>query len=153
MLFDLIMISKIIIMKYIIVLAFVILFIGCNTTREIPDDRYQQPYDTYGYNYSDPYYTPGYDYNYRERVYYDNNYYGSRNRHRQYRYDTRQPQYRYQQQQPQYKAVPPRIQPRNRVLPRIIEPRVVQPRDKRYPDGTIRKADGEIIHPGQRDRN
>ncbi len=148
------MISKIVKMKHIIVPAFVLLFIGCNTTREIPDDRYQPPYNTYGYNYFDPFYSP-YDYNYRERLYYNNYYYGSRNRRRYYRSDNRQPQYYYQQrqpqyrnqQQPQYKVVQPRVQSQ------IIKPGVVQPRDKRYPDGTIRKADGEIIHPGQRNRN
>ena len=126
-------------MKYIIGLAFLMFFIGCTTTREFPDDRYQPAYPrTYGY--SDPYYSPIYDYSYRDRVYYDNNYNGRR---RQYRNS----EYRRYQQQPQYRVVEPRVQ-------RQVEPRVVQqPRDKVYPDGTIKKADGQIIHPGQRDRN
>ena len=135
-------------MKYIIGFAFVLFFIGCTTTREFPDDRYQPVYEPvyqpYGYYSVDPYYNPAYDYSYRDRVIYDNTY---RNRHRAYRYDTRQPQYRYEQQ-PRYRVIEPRVQERQ-----VIQPRVVQPRDKVYPDGTIKKADGTIIHPGQQDRN
>ena len=139
-------------MKYIIGLAFVLIFIGCSTTREFPEDRYQPASQPYGYYNTDPFYTPAYGYapayDYRDRVYYDT--YGSR-RHRNYRsndrrYYDRQNTYRYQQQQPQYRVVEPRQQPR------IIEPRV-QSRDKVYPDGTIKKADGTIIHPFQKDKN
>ncbi|MEP6615861.1 MAG: hypothetical protein ABJA57_04750 [Ginsengibacter sp.] len=134
-------------MKYIIGFAMVLFFIGCTTTRELPDDRYQPVYQQpYGYYNSDPYYAPAYDYSYRDRVYYENNY-GNYRPRRQYRYDDRRPQYRTYQQQPQYR-VEPRVEERT-----IIQPKVVQPRDKVYPDGTIKKADGSIIHPGQRDRN
>jgi hypothetical protein len=147
MLFELSRTIKINKMKYIIGFAFVLFFIGCTTTREFPDDRYQPVYEPvyqpYGYYSVDPYYNPAYDYSYRDRVIYDNTY---RNRHRAYRYDNRQPQYRYEQQ-PRYRVIEPRVQERQ-----VIQPRV-QPRDKVYPDGTIKKADGTIIHPGQQDRN
>ena len=137
-------------MKYIIIVAFLFVLAGCSTTREIPDDRYQPVYPAYGYYNSDPYYTPyapAYDYTYRDRIYYDNNYYGRRPRYNSY------PQYRgrvnqpyNQAQQPQYRAVQQPAQTQ------IIQPRVVQPRDIKYPDGTIKRADGQIIHPGQRER-
>lgn len=142
MLFELSMAIKINKMKYIIGFAFVLFFIGCSTTRELPDDRYQPVYQPYGYSV-DPYYNPAYDYSYRDRIIYDNTY---GNRHRTYRYENRKPQYRYEQQ-PRYR-VEPRVQERQ-----VIQPKVVQPRDKVYPDGTIKKADGTIIHPGMRERN
>jgi len=131
-------------MKYIIGLASILFFVGCGTTREFPEDRYQPVYQQpYGV-YSDPYYNPAYDYSYRDRVIYDNNYYGGyHNRRRYYRYNDRQSPYTYrQQQQPQYRVVEPRVQ-RQIIQPRVVE----QPRDIRYPDGTIKKADGTIIHP------
>ena len=138
-------------MKYIIGLASILFFVGCSTTREFPEDRYQPVYQQpYGV-YSDPYYSPAYDYNYRDRVIYDNNYYGGyHNRRHYYRYDDRQPQVIYRDRQPQYRVVEPRVQQQQQ---QIIQPRVVQPRDIRYPDGTIKKADGQIIHPNERVKN
>ena len=150
MLFDFNQLTKIIKMKYILGFAFVLFFIGCSTTREFPEDRYQPVYQPYSYYNTDPFFTPAYDYNYRDRIYYENNRYAYRNRHRNYRYDDRRyddRRYNSQyQQQPQYRVVEPRQQPR------VIEPRV-QAKDKVYPDGTIKKADGTIIHPFQREKN